>query len=190
MLKEIAEKLRLELERGITTEPQVVYLLVQIRKVLELSNASPDFDALRLFCILAVHTKLSENAKAVALLREFDEGVSKLKQGWGMTRMDFLSLSAFKAQLGKFLSDFGLPSHLTERERWRRFVRLYSNVVSDCPLSKENCGFKFIDEVSISSYVVPDAPEQYHSLREGMIWLTWKVRLTNGECMHWEFLAS
>jgi hypothetical protein len=47
---EIARKLSLELRKGDTfTEPRVVYLLVQARKLLEMMNDS-DFETLKFYC--------------------------------------------------------------------------------------------------------------------------------------------
>jgi hypothetical protein len=55
---EIARKVSLELAKGEAfTEPRVVYLLVQARKLLEMMNDS-DFETLKFYCDWVLHVKL------------------------------------------------------------------------------------------------------------------------------------
>lgn len=58
MRDEIIEKLRKELNTGITTEPQVVYLMAGIRKLIEHDNLQAKFPALNFYCNWVLHTKL------------------------------------------------------------------------------------------------------------------------------------
>lgn len=63
----IVEKLRSELVGQVDTEPKVVYLLCQIRKLLEkegLANAPRD---LKLFCHWALHVDLHKEVTHEAL---------------------------------------------------------------------------------------------------------------------------
>ncbi len=61
MQDDIVRKLRAELERGISTEAQVVYVLVKIRKLLDLTR-DQGYATLRLCCNWVVHVELSFRA--------------------------------------------------------------------------------------------------------------------------------
>src|SRR6266567_861644 len=52
----IVKKLRRQLQRKIVSECQVVYVLVEIRKLLALHNQAGSFSILNLYCNWTVHT--------------------------------------------------------------------------------------------------------------------------------------
>ena len=68
----IVEKLRRELEHEITTERQVVYLLAEIRKLLELRRERKKYFALNFYCCWALHTKMDRQG-AQRILKRFDK---------------------------------------------------------------------------------------------------------------------
>ena len=64
MEDDIVRKLRVELERGLSTESQIVYVLVKIRRLLDLDQdlgSDSGYSALRLCCNWAVHVELSHS---------------------------------------------------------------------------------------------------------------------------------
>jgi len=66
----ILEKLRRELQVGITSESQVVYILVEIRKAIEQAGEQMKYCALDFYCSWALHTKM-DRAGAVKILKRF-----------------------------------------------------------------------------------------------------------------------
>src|SRR5947207_2263802 len=80
MTEDIIRKLTVELNKGITTEVQVVYLLVGIRKLIERDEVEEKYPALMFHCDWAVHAKL-DRAPAKSILRLLDEAQPHLKAG-------------------------------------------------------------------------------------------------------------
>ena len=72
MKEEISRKLTAQLNEGITTEVQVVYLLIGIRKLIERDNKWEQYPTLNFSCDWVLHSKLDRSA-AKAILREFDK---------------------------------------------------------------------------------------------------------------------
>lgn len=60
MKKDIWSKLRRELNEPISSERQVVYILVELRKLLELSGSDEHFPALNFYCDWALHAVLDQ----------------------------------------------------------------------------------------------------------------------------------
>jgi hypothetical protein len=59
----IIEKLDIELSQQITSERQVVYILVEIRKLMERNNDTEKCFALNFYCDWAMHTKLDASER-------------------------------------------------------------------------------------------------------------------------------
>ena len=55
MIEEIKRKLAPAVERKITSEEEVVYILVEVRKILETDPPTGDYYALRFYCDWPVH---------------------------------------------------------------------------------------------------------------------------------------
>src|SRR5216683_4308005 len=91
MEDQIIAKLHRELERPITTEPLVVYLLVEIRKLMDRKGFQ--YDTLRLCCNWAVHVELSA-AAAQRIVKRVDDLYPRLVNGQ-LTDEDKESLRAF-----------------------------------------------------------------------------------------------
>jgi hypothetical protein len=59
MIPDIITKLQRELARPVVSECQVVYLLVEIRKIIDAEPDPRPWKALKLYCDWAVHTELT-----------------------------------------------------------------------------------------------------------------------------------
>src|SRR6516225_8445299 len=70
--RDIIGKLKEQIEAGITTEVQVVYLMAGIRKLIERDEAENDYPLLRFHCDWALHSRM-DRAAAQKLLKIFDE---------------------------------------------------------------------------------------------------------------------
>jgi hypothetical protein len=139
----IISKPRGLLSRGISSEAEAVYLLVEIRKLLEQRNAKEQYKYLTFHCDWAVHSRL-RGATAQMILKIFDDASPHLKAGSGLDglpdllriELDRLSkMKYFEQQLTGFLRDNGLPAIDAARpDGWTHFEHLYARVVEDCPL--------------------------------------------------------
>jgi len=94
----------------ITQEKDLVYLLVEIRKLMDREKYTDE--VIRSFSDWVVHIELTRR-----LPMHFNF--------WSLQR-----------QLRTLLEHFKLPTELTdEDERWTRFMFLYASIVGDCPIT-------------------------------------------------------
>jgi hypothetical protein len=144
MTEEIIRKLSAELRRGITTEPQVVYLLAGIRKIIERDGLSEEFAHLKFNCDWVLHSKL-EGTSAKRILHLFDRAEAAMRRDnlkfedlpFDLTwQIDAISkMQVFETELRSFLDRYGLPPlMLGERDGWTYFLHLYTRVIQDIPL--------------------------------------------------------
>jgi hypothetical protein len=140
--RDIRRKLTAKLDKGITTEVQVVYVLAGVRKLIERDKIEDEYTDLRFHCDWALHSSLSWAAVAKAILREFDAAHALLKAGQRLplrlkVEIDRISkMRSFEKELFKFLAVYELPS-LTKNnpDGWAHFLHLYAKVIEDIPLT-------------------------------------------------------
>lgn len=143
MTRDILLKLTDELKAGITTEAQVVYLLVGTRKIIERDDLGGEFPVLNFHCNWALHSHL-DRRDARAVLEQFADAHLQLCQGAKLkdlepavrTEIDNISKMRFlEEQLSEFLRRYELPPlTLHYPDGWARFLYLYAKVVEDIPL--------------------------------------------------------
>src|SRR2546430_1401196 len=106
----IVAKVRLELEKGVDNEAQVVYILVESRKLIELSERPESYLPLQFFCDWALHTKL-DRKPAFELLREIDGAMERKETNEQVAQRigRKFSLDNFREDLIHFLIDHHLP---------------------------------------------------------------------------------
>jgi hypothetical protein len=138
MKHSIIDKLRDLLTQGITRECEVVYLLCEIRKILEKTPAHERPFALNMYCHWALHVDLSGTDTIMPFLSRVDGFVDgyladsqPLIDSHQMVR-EFFFLDTFRDQLREFFVAEGLPTDLTDDgDRWNEFVRNYAGVIED-----------------------------------------------------------
>ena len=139
MTKEIIRKLTAQLNQRITTEVQVVYLLVGIRKLIERDHRREQYPKLNFYCDWVLHSELDRSG-AKAILREFDEAYPLLKRGMNLPRElqkkidDISGMESFEKELTRFLKSYGLPPISLSVDDWSHFLHLYTRVIQDIPL--------------------------------------------------------
>lgn len=149
---DIMKKLEEELNSGIKTEPQVVYLLTQIRKIIERDNLKEQYARLKFHCDWVLHSSM-DRAEAKAILKEFDAAYGHLSGTVKLidlpeplkSEIDRISkLRSFEEELSKFLAAYGLPL-LTRHsfDGWTHFLYLYGKVIEDTPLEVSRIAAKY-----------------------------------------------
>jgi hypothetical protein len=144
----ILDKLTKLLTKGISSEADALYLMVETRKLLEQQQAKKQYEYLTFHCDWALHAQL-QGAMAQQILKRFDEANIHLKSGGvelhelpGLLRMDIDRISKmtyFKQEFESFLQANALPTLASTRsDGWTHFVHLYSRIVEDCPLLMTN----------------------------------------------------
>lgn len=139
MEQEIIRKLTEELNKGITTEAQVVYLLAEIRKLLERQQARDhsDYKYLKFYCDWALHTRLT-GRMAQEILTAMDSAYASFQAGMQVgdlpqsIRLEFenvAGLKYFRGELEDFLNENSMPDL-----DWESFVFFYLNIIQNCPL--------------------------------------------------------
>jgi hypothetical protein len=160
----IVEKLRQQLRGCVDTECQVVYILCQIRKLLDKKPPDPNPFALRLYCHWALHVDLSHRSTTLPFLDKVDSFVfnalipghrtkENLLAEYALFR-DFVYLEAFRKELSQVLAAYNLPLELCgENARWFTFLAAYASVIEDGSLACENRGsdkLKMVEKVTFT----------------------------------------
>ena len=169
MKPDIVEKLRGELAEPIHSERQVVYMLAELRKLMELESigrvkagapADHSYFALKFYCDWAVHVRLDRSGarRIVQRFNEYQKFMEDLA-GAGRTVVDpavlkeldqSFQLTKFRDQLSAYLHSHGLDRELaTDKERWVAFLTHYSRVIEDAPLVSDAKGLKWVDHVEV-----------------------------------------
>lgn len=139
----ILAKLEKLLAHRIRSEADALYLMVEVRKLLEQQQAKNQYEYLKFHCDWALHATL-EGTTAQKILKLFDAANIHLKADGKLARLpdslrmeiDRISkLSYFEQQLESFLKVNGIPTlDRTRADGWTHFVHLYTKIVEDCPL--------------------------------------------------------
>ena len=191
MTPDILYKLTTELNRGITTEVQVVYLLVGIRKLIERDKIEDQYPALKFHCDRALHSSM-DRAAAKAVLKEFDAAHTLLRGNVELhdlpaplkSEIDRISkMRSFQKELSKFLTAYGLPLLTQHRhDGWVHFLHLYTKVIEDIPLvvAIRDSGPKHISHVTVN---FEEAREtiKHEDGEELLFKVTWTIHDKNGQ---------
>ncbi|TAH32277.1 MAG: hypothetical protein EYC62_09650 [Alphaproteobacteria bacterium] len=144
MRPSIIEKLDVEIKKGIISEIQVVYLMAQVRKILEIDD-SDKYKHLKFYCDWALHSRLT-NSIAQKILKQFDEANVILKNHIEIGSLPtdlrnqiekISSMNLLKEELSSFLEQNGLPGINESLDDWTRFLKLYAHIIEDCPLEMQ-----------------------------------------------------
>jgi hypothetical protein len=138
---EIIRKLRIELNKEVTTEPQVVYILAEIRKLLEQQDLlhSSDYEYLVFHCDWALHSKL-DRRMAKKVLADVDRTNvqilpdMKFEDLPEQIKIEFnklANLELLREELERFFANNSLPSI---KDNWNCFTHFYFKIIQDCPL--------------------------------------------------------
>lgn len=177
MRNEIIEKLNKHIASGLRKESDVVYLLVQIGKILEQESASI-YPTLQFYRNWVVHYKLDrlpsnpnmkqilDKLEAAAQASKNDEDKQTILSGLS----DAISLRKFNTELQSFFIDHTeFDSVVLNRpEPWSNLGGLLLNILVDLPLIAPD-SYKFIKEFRFSSAV-----DESHIVRV-------EIRLNSGE---------
>ena len=154
MAKEkIIEKLDtfLSARNPITEECHTVYLMVEIRKILDHEKCK-DFPLLRFYCNWTVHTDKDIEAEMKIVMEEMYSDIKEQIANPVMVKSDsapkrFAYMDNLKAEMKKFLEERGINSSITEGSSWVEFVRLFIKVLEDQPIKNPT------DDITLFSFI-------------------------------------
>lgn len=179
MTPDIVMKLNVEIDSGIKTEPQVVYLLAGIRKLIEQNSQLARFEYLKFHSDWVLHFKL-KGPFAQKVLKRLEpahlEGLrggrpSSVAEADRLTRMD-----PFKEELSEFSVQVGLHDFSKDPNDWTRFLYLYSCVVTDCPLYVRGDNPTLLQEVVVTAEMSPT-----QEWGEKVFKVSWNITDKNGK---------
>lgn len=131
MRNDIREKLQIELNKKIEGEPQVVYILSRVRKMLEIDGKQKEaeYNKLKFYCDWALHSQI-DNVNAV---RDILDGIIARKGGAGADLA--MQFNTFHEEFKRFLQEYGLSTIIYDSEENRFFFEMHlSQIYADTPL--------------------------------------------------------
>lgn len=150
----IVEKIKTHLAGGVRTESRVVYLLAEVRKLLDADEkANPGqprtLPALWMFCHWALHVDLSNPGTTSSFMSDVEayvisQNITGLPKPDGTFSFidqhkfsqELQRLTNFRAQLKEFLRSKNLSTRLCDNKRsWSAFLTAYAGVIEDGSLS-------------------------------------------------------
>ena len=176
MQSEIVDKLKQALSKPPRNEKDVVYILVEIRKLLEHTGNEQKYFWLKFFADWACHIKMDRKAGS-ELMERLDSELHVIKGGTtkvGMKRPP--DLHTFRREFDAFLKEVGIHAGWDYNKLdWPQFLRYYARVVHDCPILPKatNHSLKHIDEVALVEYDQPSDPTSLlagHKFKFGIKW--------------------
>lgn len=199
MKNDIIRKLHDHLDAGIETECEVVYLLAEIRKVLDEDDPSHTLASLWMYCHWALHIDLDSPKTTIEFLKRVDlwvvNNVAYLtrRQPWKFLDeiylfRDFVYLQTFRHELGEFLKRYGLPTALTSvDEKWFTLLTAYAGVIEDGTLAMKSDKHNEIDAVKEVKFKKGHAlPSDYHVNFK----INWDIELKDGRLLQVEMDAQ
>ena len=160
MTPDLVNKIAKELEQEIVSERQVVYILVELRKLLESKGIDKEtgYRALIFCCDWAVHPKLNrESAKAITQLFDCYE-TSYRKEPIGVSQagipelVEFCDHSRFRQQFIDACEQNDISAEAVKEDGWwNGFLRHFSEVVRDCPIEAKAASTVHVTRVTASA---------------------------------------
>lgn len=137
MKAEIVEKLKVYLQtHEINKEDEVVYIMVELRKLLDRHvelGIDDNFHLIRFYCDWTVHTAKNHITPAMKdIIRKIDENLDPYPRE---DNVAFLLLPEFRNEIKRLFEFSGFDASLYDRsEKWKKFVIALSQVLSDQPM--------------------------------------------------------
>lgn len=150
MTDDIVSKISDELRKGINSEAQVLYLLVQIRKTRQaLGNRKTLLDFYRDW---ACHVQLTHNNAVEIFLNRFETFVDSelsardIASKFISTFPAFFKLDELKNEMKVFLTSESLDTTLTDNQNnWNKFAKHLLNILKDCSIKRSGSSGKIIE---------------------------------------------
>ena len=149
---EIIGKLQKFLNEDISVDNEccVVYLMVELRKLLDHQDIRDNYLTLRFYCDWTVHIQKDRNMAGISEIAEkIDKLVPRNKTLDSKTAdyvFDFLRMSKLRAEMANFLKANNIPlGRLKEDNDWRTFASTLGEVLSGQPILNPILSIKSIE---------------------------------------------
>ncbi len=192
MTQDIVGKLINHLSSPVSTEPNVVYLLCQVRKLLEKDDPGQTYGALWMCCHWALHVNLTKPSTTLDFLKRVDRWVSHTvayctpTSTWTVLEEfklfeEFIYLATFRQQLAAFFKTKSLPTDLCDvDERWYEFLGAYSGVIQDGSITVKTNKLSELTTIKQVTFTKgPNLPAAHHV----DFVIRWKIELQDGRTL-------
>jgi hypothetical protein len=200
--RDIRGKLAEQLTQGLTSEPQVVYVLAGIRKLIDRDELCEKYPDLYFHCNWALHASMNRKP-AQALLKVFDDAhvffrdnsASKGLPHDLSREVDRISqMKTFEVDLSRFLADYDLPPlNCVSPDGWTRFLFLYTQIIEDIPLQvskpSDAAGLRFISHVVVNCESARETIK-YGGVEHHVYKVTWTGHDRNGDARSLDIFNS
>lgn len=148
---QIVEKLNKFLhEHPMKEESEVVYLLVELRKLLDrekVQNKVDSYPLVRFHADWAVHTRKDRITSAMEeIMAKIDASIDTYPKNGNI---DFLLLPEFRNELTKLVEEYSLPSKFCKNDNeWMNFMLALTQVLADQPIVNPTpniAEFRYVD---------------------------------------------
>lgn len=147
MTDQILEKLNIHISNGINKEADVIYLLVQIRKILEREKLKDEYSTLDLYCDWVLHPDIKNTNKSGQILDKIERAVFLLdthnsnKEEIASSINEAISFVNFH----KNLKNFFIRNKLTffTDKNYTILLTLLIEILKDIPLLSKHKKFNF-----------------------------------------------
>lgn len=138
--EKIIKKLNVELSKDIKNECQVVYILSQIRKLLDIRGTG-SYRLIRFYCNWSLHVGLDKPRTTKIISEKFDRYIDITKNGKYIINKiksecpNFFKLNDFKDELKRFFQNNNLPLNLLNKNKnWIKFIKFLLEIIGECPV--------------------------------------------------------
>jgi hypothetical protein len=119
-------------------ECEAVYLMVELRKLLDREHPKDRFAKVRFYCDWMVHTQKDGNQDAVRdIMEELNDCLNNDNQHLQEDIMSFFSLVELRKEMFNLFKIHGLQTQICQDDGyWNRFVDEFIQVLTDQPITK------------------------------------------------------
>ncbi len=152
MQHDILDKLYRVLAAPIVGEPHVLYVMAEIRKVLEHIGKPGDQADLSFFCDWALHIRIDRATPAGVILRRLDQAVEQHLNSPEFVHCisEIISLGQLRKELRRFAVEWNLPrANFDDFARGLEFSKFYTRIISEVPLVSTRDPLDYVEEFLI-----------------------------------------
>lgn len=141
-------------------ECEVIYLMIQIRKILDFKDSKHRYKTLRFYCNWVLHIELNKERTTVLLSNMLEPAVNSRNSGHDNARSvinicsDFFKVNKLKRELELFNKENGISFDLSDN-KWWKFARLLLEII-------EGCTVHFVSTVVSKLEPIKHSDKEFH----------------------------
>jgi len=180
MIQNLKQKIQDTIRAGFKSETEIVYLMVNIRKIIELDNSYEKFQYLNFYCNWILHSKLNHKF-AQEVIKKFESIYIKRCSGQKIERYPFelrqiSRMDKLVEQFSNFCQSYALDDFTEDINTLTKFLYLYVQALTGTPLRiKIDNATYLLQEVSLQTELAIE-PQEGHQFYK----ISWILKDKNG----------